>query len=165
MKQIDTLTKGKVIAPYAEVVQIEYINEFGSTTGRHLTFDIIQSILNNAYYDKWCISVKPLSSISKEDAIAVAKIEGLLNFEIYPDNNTLYVRDGKMFRQGTKTLSLAREWKNCTIDEETDDEPYNYCCGLSIQSFQYLQSQGYALPYMEYSVDELVDAGIYKLIQ
>ncbi|MBY0386231.1 hypothetical protein K2X05_13825 [bacterium] len=34
---------------------------------------------------------------------------------------------------------------------------------LLLNSFQYLQSKGYALPYMDYSVDDLVELGVYKL--
>lgn len=34
----------------------------------------------------------------------------------------------------------------------------------AIRVNQYLQSKGYALPYLEYSVEDLVKSGIYKLI-
>lgn len=33
----------------------------------------------------------------------------------------------------------------------------------SIKIYQYLQSKGYALPYMDYSVEDLVELGVYKL--
>lgn len=34
---------------------------------------------------------------------------------------------------------------------------------LRFNVYQYLQSKGYALPYMDYSVQDLVELGIYKL--
>lgn len=36
---------------------------------------------------------------------------------------------------------------------------------LCINTIQYLQSKGYALPYLDYSVDDLVELGVYKLTQ
>jgi hypothetical protein len=37
--------------------------------------------------------------------------------------------------------------------------------GLKINSYQYLLSKGYALPYMDYSVEDLIELGVYKLKQ
>jgi hypothetical protein len=34
---------------------------------------------------------------------------------------------------------------------------------LNVKSYQYLQSKGYALPYLDYSVEDLVELGVYKL--
>lgn len=38
------------------------------------------------------------------------------------------------------------------------------CNELVFNVYQFLQSKGYALPYMDYSVEELVELGVYKLI-
>jgi hypothetical protein len=107
--------------------------------------------------------LKPLSSITNEDAIEVAKIEGMKKFKIYRtgvDNLVLQIQDVK----NDKWLSIAKEWEDCNYSFPIDDEPFTWSSGLSIHSFHYLQSKGYAMPYMQYSVKELVKIGIYELI-
>lgn len=41
-------------------------------------------------------------------------------------------------------------------------EPHSY---QVLEAYQYLQSKGYALPFMGYTVEELIEAGWIKLIQ
>ncbi len=52
-------------------------------------------------------------------------------------------------------------WKMVKIDLNTPENLLPMCWG----AYQYLQSKGYALPYLNYSVEDLVEAGIYELIK
>ncbi len=91
--------------------------------------------------------LKPLSAITDEDAIRCSKYSGW-DLEITSDSSRQSCIDcgkrvaGEYQRNYSKACINGTEW---------------------LQIYQYLQSKGYALPYMEYSVEDLVKAGIYKL--
>lgn len=90
--------------------------------------------------------LKPLSAITDEDIIWVAK----------------YVND-----EEEEDYSEAIAQKHFLIDvllTKDRDESITEMTPIEIlYIYQYLQSKGYALPYMDYSVEDLVKAGIYKL--
>ncbi len=94
-----------------------------------------ESILNNS-----CLHLRPLSSITDQEAIEVAKIA-------MPEN-AMYVDeiDGK------------------NIISALNTNGYNIKFNLSISIYQYLQQQGFALPIYfkceHYSVERLVELGI-----
>lgn len=82
----------------------------------------------------WFVQVKSLSSITDEDAIEVAKIE---------DNFEDPLRRGKaLIRDFNHILWHQERWSEIT---------------------DYLRSKGYALPAYGFNVDELVEAGVFKL--
>lgn len=93
-------------------------------------------------FDCW-IELKPLSSISDEDAIEAGKIywEG-------SDNREFYITHGK------KVV-------NNLMDEGS---VYSDAMPL-LKLFDFLRSRGYALSWMGLSVDELEAAGWIKLIE
>lgn len=90
-----------------------------------------------------CVEVKRLGEISNEDAIELASL-----FE--PTFcNTYNVDIGR---------SIANQFKF-----------NNKCSSIMtfnkvVESSDFLRSKGYAMPYGEYSVEDLIQAGIYKLI-
>lgn len=89
----------------------------------------------------WYILLKPLSEISDEDAIQVSEI---------------------LYGSVTRATSI-RNTKiiiDCICDGFIDDE---YKMSDFIHIIQLLQSKGYALPYFDYSVNDLVELGVYKL--
>lgn len=87
--------------------------------------------------DDWHLLLTPLSSITDEDATALGRIFG---YRIdRPDSAGL----GKIMALGIRDQSL--------------------CSSGLIKGYQYLQSKGYALPYMGLSVEELVNRGWVKL--
>lgn len=43
------------------------------------------------------------------------------------------------------------------------DKPYGINPNKAIRAYQYLQSKGYAMPYINYTVEDLVELGIYTL--
>jgi hypothetical protein len=87
-----------------------------------------------------CVSLKPLSSISDEDARAVAeqnRFNG--NYDVFP-------------KVGRDILRRVFELKDSQM------------C-LPMESADYLRSRGYALPWLDISINEMVEAGWIKLIK
>jgi len=101
-----------------------------------LTYSLLNAL--NCEHD-YSIELKPLQSISDEDKKQLDLIEDVA--DPYQDGY----------------LSYGKTW---------EDLHYNngdFHRNLSIKSYQYLQSKGYALPYLNYSVEELVNKGWIKL--
>lgn len=100
-------------------------------------------------WEQWKLSLKPLSSISDEDAIEVAKIYGT-------------------FYDTKEDLEDVKDHVILALIED-DEEAYNMWdhVGFQVMSYviDYLRSKGYALPWMGLSVEELVEAGWIKHIE
>jgi len=88
--------------------------------------------------EKSKLILKPLSVISDEDAIEVTKI-------VY---GTATPTQQILIKEGIKDF-FEQKW-NIGLKEMT-------------KVLQYLQSKGYALPYGDYSVEDLVGLGVIKL--
>jgi len=84
-------------------------------------------------FNECTLLLTPLQLISDEDAINVAKIV----FKNKKDHN---IEKGKYFASGGF-----------------------YLVSNFLGGYQYLQSKGYALPYLDYSVSDLVENGTIKL--
>lgn len=120
--------------------------EFGYHTDKHIE------------YDKAFLYLTPLSKITDEDIIEVA---------------TYYAK----WRKGFEVLKINRYEESISVDYRYISDEVNNADGfsysgngfglssysLNIYQYQYLQSKGYALPYMDYSVADLVGLGVYKL--
>jgi hypothetical protein len=88
----------------------------------------------------YAVKLKPLSSISDEDARVIAeqnRFKG--NYDAYP----------KVGRDILKRVFELKDPQMC----------------LPMESADYLRLKGYAVPFMELSVDEMVDANWIKLSQ
>ena len=114
-----------------------YKNEFG-TFGEKVNredYHLNKNIANETFR----LKLKPLSAITDKDAIEVAMILKPNDEHTHnPDYGKGYIKElfnGVMY----------------TVDK-------------SIKVYQFIKSKGYALPYMDYSVEDLVQAGIYKLV-
>ena len=116
--------------------------------------------INSTFIDSakdWHLELKPLSNISDEDAIEVAKIlhevEG--NFEIVYNADDL-----------TSVSAFGRLCYSDTIDIFWNGN-LRYDIASSIQilnAYDYLHSKGYALPWMNLEVQDLIDYGWVTLI-
>ncbi len=91
-----------------------------------------------------CLLKKPLDLISDEDALAVGK---MMFAEDKDTDDTTLVRNGR---------ALCKR----LLGDYTPVVTYP----VTLQIFDFVRARGYALPYGEYSVDDLVQAGIYKLV-
>lgn len=94
----------------------------------------LQGINQNSSVEKRYLELKPLSSISEEDAIEAAKI---LN------TNTEYGFD-------LEDYLSDYEWNNIAPLE-------------ALNVYDYLRSKGYAVPYLNYSVEDLIKLGWIRL--
>ena len=134
---------------------------FAQYWGQHLI--IMGSFLRRIDHVTLCnienddiLQLKPLSKISDEDAIEVAKIlhevEG--NFEIVYNADDL-----------TSVSAFGRPCYSDTIDIFWNGN-LRYDIASSIQilnAYDYLHSKGYALPWMDLSVEDLIEYGWIKL--
>jgi hypothetical protein len=102
--------------------------------------------------------LKPLSSITDEDAIEYLKFSKQWepDFELYRIR-----RDYGINSPDIKVRRLYRE-KELKINED-GYWYWNYFPDLKYCDF--FRSKGYALPYMNYSIDELVNEGVFKIIE
>lgn len=101
--------------------------------------------------------LKPLSSISDDDAIEVANIYGLNGFSIRAISQ-FGVKD---FGSKNGEITLFNDLSfggNSSSSFEADYFKKNIV-------FDYLRSKGYALPWMGLSVDQMIEAEWIKLIE
>lgn len=143
MKTITPEFKKQIFAQYfgsTYYYKNEYGNfkekvEFGYHTDKHIE------------YDKAFLYLTPLSKITDEDAISIIQ------------------------------LTVPEKYNELIIDSKDNDSLYysfqpnrggrifgalNYN-DMYFQVYQYLQSKGYAMPCLDYSVEDLVELGVYKL--
>lgn len=103
--------------------------------------------------------VKHLSKISDEDAIEVGKILFGKQYSVgRVDRRNDYEVSVQVLIPDTTTNHNVRIGFNGSLHNCN-----GYNLQNTLQAHQYLQSKGYALPYMEYSIDELVEQGIYEI--
>lgn len=106
--------------------------------------------------EKTYLVLKPLSTISDEDAIYVAKIiEPTWKSPVITYNDS-------------KCVSIGRNRPNYghTIDLYSDGTlycEYKYDSDCFLMAYDYLRSKGYALPYMGLSVEKIIEYGWIKL--
>lgn len=93
--------------------------------------------------------LKPLSSISDEDAIICAKL-------IYKYDDT---PSGKIASERSHTAENGKDY----VIESIQDNDGVFHSVVSFEVVDYLRSRGYALPFMGLSVEELVIRGWVKL--
>ena len=104
------------------------------------TFDTVLSIYNGDL-SNWYAQLKPLSEISDEDKdICISML-------------MLEPNEKASFKEGE--LNYSTFIKCCDTDEISHPMP--------VYLYQYLQSNGYALPFRNYSVDKLIEMGWLRL--
>lgn len=116
-----------------------------------LCVDVALGNSQNSIFQDYSLTLKPLSSITDEDAIGVAKFE----FDFF---NCLDI-DVKAVRDLSKvSVVLLRD--NTFLAKIQVNNPYK----LNVNEIDYLRSKGYATPYMGLSVETMVEYGWIKLI-
>lgn len=96
-------------------------------------------------YDQCCLSLKPLSQITYEDAIEVAKICS----HYFPINEDV---ECEVFINsfGRKVVSWGKSYKEKFLVEHAKD---------TTQGADFLRSKGYLLPWRGLSVEEIISYG------
>lgn len=87
------------------------------------------------------LELTPLSAITDEDAIEVAKIEGSL------------------FNNDASNISRGRNIVDWIFKEDT----LSFLGSMSIEIADFLRYKGYAIPFRNYSVEQLIEMGWLKL--
>lgn len=108
-----------------------------------------EEIITSIHKENYFLSLIPLSQISDEDAIEVARIENA--WELRDEHENIYfIKRGK---------SISRQ-----IYEQLSD---GFSIWLSADKYlltiDHLRSKGYALPWMGFSVEEMIEASWVKL--
>jgi len=88
------------------------------------------------------LALTPLSQISDEDAIFIQTIlEDAVGKEIKPRHKNMILRQGKK------------------LAENINENGFNLLCSIDkiLYIVDYLRSKGYALPYLNYSIEDLVE--------
>lgn len=146
MKTITSENKVNFYAPYWHLEVAYGGDNTGADSIGYMLLDLKESGYNEEDFKYWKVYLKPLSSISDEDAIQICRIIGI-NETMSRFTTPSAIRIGKRMIEDLFTLTP----KDVT-------EPFRV-----ISIYQYLQSKGYALPYINYSVDDLVELGVIKL--
>lgn len=125
-----------------------------SYQGPGVVFGILD-IINNP--ENYYAELTPLSQITDEDAIEVAKLES----EFF---NCKYEHIS-IEREANKGV-IVQKFNNCAHIEDSvfigDDNRINFST-MKYPAYQYIRSKGYALPWMGLSVDDLISYGWVKL--
>lgn len=178
MDNITYSIKCKVFAQYIGNKCAEYKDELYFLDGiRDIYYnddvDMIQNVYLTDSHDimrcnkftsisKCKLILTPIKDISHDDIMQVAKIchhdyvrrikkyDEYIELEIDDCNDLLLYYDGRI-------CTTWRENVSCK-DVESEQQLTTY-----LKCIDFLRSKGYALPYMEYSVDDLVKLNIYKL--
>lgn len=174
MKNITSENKVNFYAPYWHLEVAYGGDNTGADTIGYMLLDLKESGYNEEDFKYWKVYLKPLSDISEEDAIGVAKIlssdgvgrthnynfknadgykmyiELLSEFGSDKDNTLLFFYDDGSFDKFHPNVGDKGQHFDLRYDE-------------AIHVYQYLQSKGYALPYLDYSVSDLVENGTIRL--
>lgn len=134
MKEITQETRAKIFALY-----------WGQEIAFHLDDSVllkvedIISIIKDlpATGRQLSLLLTPLSAITDEDAIEIAKICGI--------------------EEGVISSGLKKDFRKNLSNDLFDD--------MTIDIADFLRSRGYALPAFGFTVDELVEVGVFKLKQ
>ncbi len=97
----------------------------------------------NLKHPDFFLELKPLSKLTDDDAIEYFDI-------LWHETHKLKSKEFK--------IEYGKDWANSILAERFGFIPSNILHGID-----FLRSKGYAIPFMEYSVEMLVDAGWVRL--
>jgi hypothetical protein len=130
---------------------------FANYYGQKVLFNGTETVLVdktwNWMHPSFHLSLNPISKITDEDAIEMAKMFGNVKGEIQINRMDLNNKDCYYVAQ---VFTHVPKYTSFSIPKEIDGD-------FRVSWYQHLQSKGYALPYMDYSINDLVELGIYKL--
>ena len=157
MKTQNTLeNKAKFFAQYFS----QHVLYFSSDFLRKIDSLTLVGIENDDY-----LELKPISQISNNDAIEVAKLVSLMLFEGRGKNGGHYIDKSEI-----GWYSVKHKGKTLMVDIDLDGYVFEYDeideykrPSRSLIGTDYLRSKGYALPYMDLSVEDLIDYGWIEL--
>jgi hypothetical protein len=162
--EINNENKAKFFALYwrQNVFMCEYYSKPIKLIGTHLDY------LYGMDYPEYYLQLKPLSSISDEDASELAKYFKVTEADFWTDQFEKY-RTGRHFDDQDDVIyhfeKVGRDI--CEMIEDTSffsKRVWHKDESDIIIAADYLRSKGYAIPWMGLSVEEMVEAGWIKLV-
>lgn len=154
MKVITSDVNAKIFAQYLGAEFMYSGTKYNSTS--KLDLYSIKLMIEDDDFNECTLVLNSLQNISDEDAIEMAEIFGGINSPIVNLNRPTDLQNEdihfsvQVFVKEPKFMSYST--------------PKYWSDVYGVKAYQWLTSKGYALPYMDYSVEELVELGVYKLI-
>lgn len=112
------------------------------------------------------LELKPLSSITDEDAYQVARIVSPMLFEGNGENGGHFIDKSEplwhSIKHEKKVMMVDIDFDGYVFEYRDDEEGYTRP-SYSLAGSDYLRSKGYAMPYMGLSVEKLQEYGWIKL--
>lgn len=112
----------------------------------------------------WSLLLKPLSAISDAEAIAVANMctrEKINLKEIKRTSLVTIIEYEDVYCKGTMaTFNFHIHHNGMLVTDSLFVNPLD-----CLKAYQYLQSRGYALGYLNYTVEDLINTNVYKIIE
>lgn len=138
---------------------IIHVNDFG-WAGKTRIVDSLT--IESDSFSKFSLILKPISSISDEDAIGVSKYcisSNPINVLIDRPWDNGVIEITSISEHSTWTLCLSGEdmYFKCEDYRKENDST------LVLAAYDFLRSKGYAIPFMGLSVREMIEAGWIKL--
>lgn len=163
MKKITNEIIAKIFSQYLGCQFLYSGTKDNSTT--ELDLYALKLMIEYNDFNKCTLLLTPLEQITDKDANEIALILGM---EKWNQNDNFFVthrRDDAIVFSTLGTTAIlffnGQIFPNYNDKIRTTNEHKESL--MIIYVYQYLQSKGYALPYMNYSVDELVENGVIKL--
>lgn len=153
------LLKIKFISQYLGQEVVPFLNTDNDIKIIELTPSMLVQNIDDLH-----LMLTPLSLITNEDVIGVAKIyhPGNDRCKILQKNNLCFVVDVDSSSSTDYSLEIDLDFSRpYNYNYENSFHQRQYKSGLTdlshIRVYQYLQSKGYALPWNNYSVEELIN--------
>lgn len=173
---ITSKIKARIFAPYVGVATL-INNEYNDI----LDYNDLQ-FLDTEYHKNSYIELKPFLSITDEDAIEVAKVVMKRHDKHYTDVDYKVIEKGGSDKYKFIDIKVKAKEEFCPIAIRIDEKSVSVMkmsygenktffkdtdlfAPETFTAYQILISKGYALPYMGYSVEDLIKEGVYKLKQ
>jgi hypothetical protein len=121
---------------------------------------------NHLLWEDAVLLLKPLTKMSDKDILEIYAIE----FSSIASKRLKIVRSAASEKKEAKieiaddhkTMGIFDELNLCWVDRSPRDNPFIE--GLSIQSYHYLLSKGFALPFRNLTTYQLIKKRLYKLV-
>lgn len=123
-------------------------------------------ILNSGEYKTSKLTVGMLTLFNKEDFLLLNSLENITDEDAIECLRIREKLDGDLDFINAKVTSRGKNSVGFTVSYEKYADTQKWIVfsdRMTTAGYQYLQSKGYALPYIQYSVKDLIELGVYKL--
>jgi hypothetical protein len=135
-----TDVKCRFFAQYWEQKVVAHLENLETIGVKEVRYEP-RTVINFSDIDNCCLVLKQLKEISNEDSIKIAEIFG--------------IKEDHLF--------FGKFLCNCMFDNSADCEE-NVLFNSNAKAIDYLRSKGYAIPFMEYSISDLISFGWVRLL-